>query len=181
MKKYGRHNFFKHTYCEWQEISESFIEGRKPDYKSKTGSMYYYDEKGVARYANHWGRAANCRWKLVAEEHKNSVYCLAYATWDSFFPNDEEKPLYVIIVNREEKYVTFKHKGCLNDTNYVFRNASETAKRITKIKEILETDSWYKYLDFIDIEEARLYFIENLVSSNLDFLRLKQELLKKQQ
>ncbi|EHO11815.1 hypothetical protein HX057_14915 [Myroides odoratimimus] len=180
MKKYSRFNFFKHTYCEWQEIPMSFIEGRKPDYKSKTGSMYYYDEKGVARYANHWGRAANCRWKITSDEYKNSVYTLAYATWDSFFPNNEQEPLYAIIIDEEKKYVTFKHKGCLNDTNHVLRSASETAKRITKIKEILETDGWYKYLDFINIEEARTFLINGLVNSNIEFLKLKQELLKKQ-
>lgn len=158
----------------------SFVEGRKPDYKSKTGSMYYYDEKGVARYANHWGRAANCRWKITSDEYKNSVYTLAYATWDSFFPNNEQEPLYAIILDLEKKYVTFKHKGCLNDTNHVLRSASETAKRITKVKEILETDGWYKYLDFINIEEARTFLINGLVNSNIEFLKLKQELLKKQ-
>ncbi|MEC4116438.1 hypothetical protein [Myroides phaeus] len=177
MKKYNKHNFFKHTYCEWKEISNSFIAGREPSYKSKAGSMYYFDENGVARYANHWGRAANCRWKLISTEKKNNVYCLAYATWDSFFPNNENEALYAIIYNSVKKDVTFKHKGCLNSENNLLRTANETAKRITKLKEIVESDQWYKHFDFIDIEEARAYFIEGLINTNKDFLLLKRELL----
>lgn len=175
MKKYNRFNFFKHTYCEWEEIPMTAIEGRKPDYKSKTGSAYYFDEIGVIRYSNHWGRAANCRWKLISQEKKNSIYCLAYARWDSFFPNNEDQALYVIVLE-EDDTVGFKHKGSIDSTEAFCRTAKETSNRIKKIKELQTTTAWFKYIEDISIEEARIKLIKGLIETNLSLIELKQKL-----
>lgn len=177
MKKYNRNNFFKHTYCEWTEIPIAFIEGKEPNYKSKAGSSYYFDEDGVARYSNHWGRAANCRWKLVAKEKKNSVYCLAYARWDSFYPNNELEPFFVICYDEVEKNVDFKHRDALNDSKAIARNAKETNARIKKINEILTTDDWFKYIDCESIEATRSLFVNELVYSDKKYNTIRQNLL----
>lgn len=179
MKKYNRYNFFKHTYCEWQEISRDFIKGRTADYKSKSGSEYFFDEKGVARLSDHWGRAANCRWKFMSQSKKNGKYYIAYATWNSFFPNNENEPLYVIVVEKEKKDVTFVHKYCLKDSEAVLWNAVDAAKRIAKIKEILQTDVWFKYFREIEIEKARDFLIQGLVGSKKNFVELRKELVDK--
>lgn len=176
MKRYNPYNFFKHTYCEWHEISSDFIKERTADYKSKSGSEYFFDKKGVARLANHWGRAANCRWKFLSENKKNGEYFLAYATWDSFFPNNEDQLLYAIVVDKEKKYVTFTHKDCLKDKQAVLRNAADTAKRIAKIKEILQTDAWFKYFEGTEIEPIRDFLINGLINSKISFVELKRQL-----
>lgn len=179
MKKYNRNNFFKHTYCEWIEIPIAFLEDKQPNYKSKTGSSYYFDEDGVARYSNHWGRAANCRWKLVAKEKKNSVYCLAYARWDSFYPNNEQEPLFVISYNEAEKSVDFKHRDALNDPKAIARNAKETNARIKKINEILTSDDWSKHIDCESIDSIRLFFVNELVYSNKNYTEIRKQLLNR--
>ncbi|MDR0228709.1 MAG: hypothetical protein LBI72_06550 [Flavobacteriaceae bacterium] len=174
MKKYTRFNFFKHTYCEWEEVPMTLIEGRKPDYKSKTGSAYYFDEEGVIRYSNHWGRAANCRWKLISETKKNNVYCLAYARWDSFFPNNEDQALFAIIVE-DDGSIGFKHKGVLGQTNAIYRTAKETSSRIKKIKELQTTTAWFKYVEGIELDEARTQLIQGLIETNLSVAELKKQ------
>lgn len=176
MKIYHRNNFFKHTFCEWKEIPLSFIAGKKPNHQSKAGSQYYFDEEGVARYSNHWGRAANCRWRLLSDNKNSNGYYLGYAKWSDFFPNNENERLYAIIYDKKENYVTFQHKGCLNDVDTVFRTAEETGKRISKIKEILSTDSWFKYFENIEKEEAREFLVNNLIFTNEDFNTLRKRL-----
>ena len=57
-------NFFKHTYCQFEYKELSVLQEENIHFKSKSGSSYVYTEKGVYRYSNHWGRVANCRWKL---------------------------------------------------------------------------------------------------------------------
>ena len=72
MKIYHSKNFHKHTFCLWTEVSQTDFDLQKPQFISKSGSEYYFTEKGVYRISNHWGRAANCRWRLITDsEYKN--------------------------------------------------------------------------------------------------------------
>ena len=76
MKTYNQSNFFKHTFCEFQEI-DRFEFPEDTNYKSKSKSMYFYTDEGVYRKSNHWGRVANCRWKLVTDsKYKNQKIAL---------------------------------------------------------------------------------------------------------
>ncbi|MFD0700882.1 hypothetical protein [Myroides pelagicus] len=183
MKKYSRFNFFKHTYCEWQQVPMEVIANRAPNYKSKAGSAYYFDEIGVYRYSNHWGRAANCRWKLISTSAKNSVYCLAYASWDSFYPNNEQQALFVIVLDSEGE-VGFRHRDSLAKEERdlaVCRTAKETSSRIKKIKEIQTTTAWHKHIDSMSIEEARELLVLGLINTEKSILELRRELLASQE
>lgn len=177
MKKYNRFNFFKHTFCDWKLIDESFIQGKTPDYKSSTGSAYYFDQDGLARYSNHWGRAANCRWRLVKEDKNNKGFFLGYARWQDFYPNDEKLDYFAIVYDKQNNTVDFAHKQQVLDQSIVLRNASQTSKRIVKIKQILQDDSWYKYLEDIDFEVAKDFVIDQLINSKDDFVVIKRKLL----
>ena len=177
MKKYNRYNFFKHTFCNWEEVDASVVANREGNYKSSSGSVYYFDEVGVVRFSNHWGRAANCRWRLQTKANKQQGYHYGYARWVDFFPTNDTDKLYAIVIDEKTQDVTFQHKACLKDMNTVLRNALETAKRIQKIKQIIESDSWYKYMDHLEIEEARLFLVQKLQCSNNDFQKIRRELL----
>ncbi|UVD79551.1 hypothetical protein NWE55_15720 [Myroides albus] len=180
MKKYTRFNFFKHTFCDWVEIPLDFIKDREPNYKSKAGSQYFFDDEGVARLSNHWGRAANCRWRITGDNKVNNQgLVLAYAKWTDFFPNNEDEKLYVIIVKVKQKSVTFTHKESLKSSGMIVRTAKETAKRISKIKEVLETDHWFKYIEGVDLEVARELIVEQLVSTEKDFQFIKRSLFNR--
>ena len=65
-KKYNKNNFHKHTFCEFTEVDATTISNIEWHYKSKSGSGYCFTEQGVYRISNHWGRAANCRWRLIS-------------------------------------------------------------------------------------------------------------------
>ena len=179
MKTYHLKNFHKHTFCLWNEVSESAFELEKPQFKSKSGSEYYFTEEGVYRISNHWGRAANCRWKLIPlSEYKNQQTKIGFAKWTDFYPNDDLANLFFIQVDFEQKTVEFFHKDMpLYDGKAVFRNASETAKTIKTIKQILIEDDWAKYLKFDDLEVLRKEMIELIIYKGKSFMEAKKDFL----
>ncbi|MHC5309264.1 hypothetical protein ACYSNM_04190 [Myroides sp. LJL116] len=179
MKKYSKFNFFKHTFCDWQLVQMQSITGKQPDYKSKAGSEYYFEKEGLYRYSNHWGRAANCRWRLKMEHKNNNGYYLGYAKWEDFYPNNEKDDLFVIIYDKQNASVDFAHKSQLPQFEGVVRNASATSKRIAKIREILQKDTWYKYIDNYTFDQAQEFIIDQLIKTNEDFLAIKRKLLHK--
>ena len=180
LKKYNKTNFHKHTFCEFIEVDTNVIPNIEWHYKSKSGSGYFFTEEGVYRISNHWGRAANCRWRLISSSSSkinNSQNRIGFAKWTDFYPNNETDALFYIDVNFETKEATFQHK---NNPNYVgkavLRNASETAKVIRQIKEILESDTWAKYLDFDDLEQLRKEIIQKLITDHQSLATIKKEL-----
>ncbi len=186
MNKYNRNNFHKYTFCEFTEVDSMTVSELKWDYKSKSGSGYCFTKEGVYRISNHWGRAANCRWRLISNTNlnssskvNNSQNRIGYANWTDFYPSNETENLFYIEVNFEIKNVTFQHKFNPNyDGKAVLRNASETAKVIRQIKEILESETWAKYLNFDDLEQLRKEIILQLITTNTSLQILKKELLK---
>lgn len=178
MKKYNRYNFFKHTFCEFREVAADAVPSRPPHYKSESGSTYYFDDLGVFRYANHWGRAANCRWRLITDNKTQNGYKWGYALWSDFYPNNESEKLFFITVDFEKQEVLYQHKGSLTPNQnlpIIFRSAPETAKRIKLIKEILFTDDWAKYLDLMDIISTRKNVIGELISTDKSLMQIKRE------
>ena len=178
-KKYNKTNFHKHTFCEFTEVNSASIPNIEWHYKSKSGSGYCFTDEGVYRISNHWGRAANCRWRLISDiKNPNQKERIGYAKWTDFYPNNETENFFYVDINFDTEEVTFQHK---NNPKYngkaIFRNASETAKVIRQIKEILESDAWAKYLDFDDLEELRKEIILKLIQTSTSFAEIKRSLL----
>ena len=176
MKTYNQNNFHKHTFCLWTEVSLADFEVQQPQFKSKSGSEYYFTDEGVYRTSNHWGRAANCRWRLVTlGNYKSQHSKVGFAKWTEFYPNDETAKLFFIQVDFEQKSVDFYHKNMpLYDGKAILRNATETAKTIKSIKQVLNEEDWAKYLVYEDLEELRMEIVEQLVHSNLNFNEIKK-------
>ena len=179
LKKYNKTNFHKHTFCEFTEVDSASIPNIDWHYKSKSGSGYCFTDEGVYRISNHWGRAANCRWRLISDiKNPNQKERIGYAKWTDFYPNNETENFFYVDINFDTEEVTFQHK---NNPKYngkaIFRNASETAKVIRQIKEILESDAWAKYLDFDDLEELRREIILKLIQTSTSFAEIKRSLL----
>lgn len=180
---YNRYNFHKHTFCEFIEQNETSICALKIHYKSKSGSSYCFTEEGVYRISNHWGRASNCRWRLVSNSSSNSsskvnnyIKRVGFAKWTDFYPNNETENLFYIEVNFENKEVTFQHKNNPKyDGKAVLRNASETSKIIQKIKELLVSDNWAKHYNFVTIEQVRFDTIQALIYTNIPLNKLKMD------
>tara|TARA_B110000014_G_C20114272_1_gene587990 strand:+ start:1619 stop:2152 length:534 start_codon:yes stop_codon:yes gene_type:complete len=173
MKIYTKYNFFKYTYCEFHEVSEDIFKNNVAHYKSKSNSKYHYTSEGVYRYSNHWGRVANCRWKLLANEgFKNQINHLGFAKWTDFFEINSTDKLFYIQVNFEEKKVCFKHKE-LDNTNSIFLfSAEEAQKRQKQIRVLLKENQWAKYYDE-DIDVLRFSIISELISNNKTLQELK--------
>ena len=176
MKTYNQNNFHKHTFCLWKEVSLADFEYQNPQFKSKSGSEYYFTDEGVYRTSNHWGRAANCRWRLMTlGNYKSQHTKVGFAKWTDFYPNDETAKLFFIQVDFEQKSVDFYHKYMpLYDGKATLRNATETAKTIKSIKQVLNEEDWAKYLVYEDLEELRREIVEQLVHSNLNFNEIKK-------
>lgn len=179
LKKYNKTNFHKHTFCEFIEVDAATIPNIEWHYKSKSGSGYCFTDEGVYRISNHWGRAANCRWRLISEiKNPNQKERIGYAKWIDFYPNNETEKLFYVDVNFDAKEATFQNKNNPNfDGKSVLRNASETAKVIRQIKEILESDAWAKYLDYDDLEQLRKEIITKLIQTSTSFAEIKRSLL----
>ncbi|WP_051365755.1 hypothetical protein [Flavobacterium saliperosum] len=175
-KVYNKTNFHKHTFCIYREVALTEIAGLKLSYTSKSGSSYYFTEKGLYRVSNHWGRAANCRWRLLPLENGTlSKTKAGYANWSDFYPNNEHDNLFYVEVNWETMEVSFQHK-CNPEYNgkAQLRNATETAKVVRHLNEVLTTDNWAKYINFDDINILRKEVVSALVNTNRSFIDIKR-------
>lgn len=177
MKTYNQNNFHKHTFCLWTEVSVADFELQQPQFKSKSGSEYYFTDEGVYRTSNHWGRAANCRWRLVTlGNYKSQHTKVGFAKWTDFYPNDETAKLFFIQVDFEQKSVEFYHKDMpLYDGKAILRNATQTAKTIKSIKQVLNEEDWAKYLVYEDLEELKRDVVKQLVNLDLEFGSIRKK------
>ena len=173
MKRYTKSNFFKHTFCDFIKVENSFFDENKTHFKSATGSQYYFTEDGVYRYSNHWGRVANCKWRLVSESRvKNQEYHVGYTKWTHFYPLNESEKQFYISVDYDKKRVSFHHKNTHPKAFLFF--ASTAQKRIVEIQKILYHDNWAKYFNE-DIEVLRKQIVYQLVNSNKTLQEIKLE------
>jgi hypothetical protein len=158
------------------EVSLADFEVQHPQFKSKSGSEYYFTDEGVYRTSNHWGRAANCRWRLVSQGNYKSQHTkVGFAKWTDFYPNDETAKLFFIQVDFEQKSVNFYHKDMpLYDGKAILRNANETAKTIKSIKQVLNEEDWARYLVYEDLEELRRDVVKQLVNLDVGFATIKK-------
>jgi hypothetical protein len=178
-KSYNRSNFHQHTFCVFQEVEVAAIANLKTDYKSKSGSSYYFTNEGVYRLSNHWGRAANCKWRLEsANSNTTSRIKVGFANWNAFHPDNDLEKLYFISVNFEKKAVTYLHK---NSTEYdgkaFLRTASETTAIIKSIRNLLTTEAWAKHYE-VDLETLRKNIVMKLITTNLSLQEIKRAALQ---
>lgn len=173
--RYNRNNFHKHTFCIFRQEGTEAIEGLQPGYKSKSGSCYYFTDKGVYRLSNHWGRAANCRWRLDADSTPAiGRLKLGYANWEDFHPDNETEKLYFIRADFDQKSVQFYHKGSNPPSDAVLRTASETMKRIKQIRVLLTETAWAKYLKVDDIAALRESIIRQLITTDASLQEIRK-------
>ena len=173
---YTKHNFYKHTYCDFQEMAMDEVANISINYKSKSGSSYAFTDVGVFRFSNHWGRAANCRWRLISNEKiKSQTQKCGFAKWTDFYPNNETEKLFYIEVNWDTFEINFQHKNNPQfNGNAILRTVNQTAKRIQTLKEVLQTESWAKYLEYEDISTLRKEIVSQLITTDDTFIKIKQ-------
>lgn len=176
---YNRYNFYRHTFCAFTEVDSVILNSLKLSYKSKKGSSYYFTNEGVYRVANHWGRVANCRWRLLSLNKKvNQINRIGFAKWTDFYPNNETEKLFYLEFDEELNKVSFLHKDNPNyDGKALLRTAKEMQKAIADCTNILETDNWAKYLETNNINLLRFDFISQIINRNTSLLQLKREFL----
>lgn len=176
-KIYSKLNFHKHTFCIWKEVLSSEIRELKISYTSQSGSQYIFTAEGLYRISNHWGRVANCHWRLIPlVQFKSQHNIVAFANWTDFYSNDDTSKLFFIKADLESQEVNFFHKESSDDPkSVVLRNAKETAKTIRTIKQVLAETDWAKHLKFNDIEVLRKEVVSELINSEKSFLEIKKQ------
>ena len=178
-KIYDRFNFHKHSFCIFLEVAFETIDGLKPNFTSKSGSAYYFTEKGVFRLSNHWGRAANCKWRLKSNGIKNANRTqLGYANWSDFHPDNATEQCYYIEVDYDLKKVFYQHKSNVtSNNNPVFRTATETEKIVKQIRILLESTNWARHYN-LEIDKLRTKIIEQLIHTTIPLQQIKVALAK---
>lgn len=179
-KTYTKLNFHKHTFCIWKEVAFTEISDLKISYISQSGSQYIFTAEGLYRISNHWGRVANCHWRLIPlAQFKSQHTIVGFAKWVDFYSNDDTSKLFFIKVDTETREVNFYHKeSSSNDqAKVVLRNAKETAKTIKIIKQVLTESDWAKHLKYADLEVLRKEVVSELSNSDRSFLEIKKQYL----
>lgn len=173
-------NSFKNTFCVFKECPLEAVTDLKIQYESKAGSKYYYTKIGMYRLSNHWGRLANSKWRLEPlNPESSSKTKLGFASWESFYPDNQHEALYYLEVNYIEKTAQYQHKNNPNfDQKAVLRNSHETTKRIKQIRNILLLTSWAKYFEHDDIEHLRVKIIDGLITTNKTLELVKREVME---
>ena len=174
-KIYNKTNFHNYTFCIFQEVGLEVLQDLSLNYKSKSGSCYYFTKTGVYRLSNHWGRAANCKWRLVNNNVNGDRTKLGYANWSDFYPDNDYEKLYFVKVDYDTQTVQFYHKQSQeNTTEKVLRTATDTTKLIKQIRTLLDETAWTKYLKDENIAVLRKEIIEELINTNKTFQEIRK-------
>ena len=163
----------KSTFCIFNEVDFENIKDLKIDYKSDSGSEYYYTEKGVFRSSNHWGKAATSKWRLIPKENSTSKTKIGFASWNDFHKDSLTEKIYFLEIDFIANKVYFNHKNNLKQhENPTLRTSSETSKVIRQIRKLLENDKWTTYFKTENIKEK---IILELIYSEKTLFEIKQE------
>ncbi len=175
---YNRSNFHNRTFCIFNEVDLDVIKDVKPNFKSKSGSSYYFTEVGVYRLSNHWGRAANCKWRLISDAKNTNRTKLGFANWNAFYPDNDFEKLYFIEVNYDTQSVNYYHKQSKNCTSdKVLRTSTDTTKRIKQIRTLFDETAWAKHLKDSNTEMLRKEIIKKLIESVATFQEIRRDYL----
>jgi len=171
LKTYNPTNFFKHTFCEFKEIT-NFKIPENINFSSKSDSTYFYTNEGVYRKSNHWGRVANCRWKLISiANYKNQEVVVAFAKWTDFYPINSNEKTFFIEFDFIKKITNIQTKK--EDTKHELFGFSEAQCRIKKITRLFKDDKWANHFD-LEIESLRSKIISEFINTNKSLQEIKK-------
>ncbi|WP_439130626.1 hypothetical protein [Polaribacter sp.] len=141
------------------------------NYKSKSESAYFYTDVGVYRKSNHWGRVANCRWKLLTNQnYKNQREVIGFAKWIDFYPINAKEKIFYIDVDFNKRTAQLQPKTATSH-HHLF-TYSEAQKRIKQIRHLFNNDKWASYFD-IEIETLRKEIIVKFINSDKSLQTIK--------
>ncbi|MEN9323903.1 MAG: hypothetical protein RL699_1683 [Bacteroidota bacterium] len=176
-KIYNRTNFHRHTFCVFQEVLADELQGLVLNYKSKSGSEYFFTQAGVYRKSNHWGRAANCKWRLIplANSSENRTK-IGYADWTSFFPDNDFEKLYFIQYDPKTKQANYCHKdqGIMQEQS-LLRTAAETTKVLKLIRNLVNDTTWMDYIRYQNKDNVVEFVVKQLCTSTKSLIQIKAE------
>lgn len=157
-------------------INNDFLKEKTVHYKSKFGSSYFYTGKGVYRYSNHWGRVANCRWKIRGiEDYKNQVFYVGFAKWVDFFPlNNYEKVFYLDVDFLTGETIIYRITAAETLPHFLL-TLDLAFKRVKEIKTLFKNYKWALYYNET-VEIVRSTLIHKLINSEKPLQELKQSL-----
>ncbi len=169
-----RTNFFKHTYCQFEFKNFDVLKEENIHFKSKSGSTYVYTEEGVYRYSNHWGRVANCRWKLNGvARYQNQSYYVGYAKWTDFYSLTSNEKLFHLKVDfTTQKVVVYQPAD--GQTKKLF-NVSTVFKKKKEVEEVFKNTKWMQYYDD-EIATIQQKIIVELLNSDRSLREIKLDL-----
>ncbi len=162
--------FYKNTYCEFTHTEFDF--SKLETITTKSGSRYHYTEDGVYRYSNHWGRVANCRWKLKnIDNYKNQNWYVGFAKWSAFFDLKSVKKCCFLSVDftKEEVLINFDE----NSNRFLF-TINQALKRQKDIKSVFKNDKFLKYFD--NPTEVKKRIISELINTGKSLQQIKLEI-----
>ncbi|MDG1811081.1 MAG: hypothetical protein P8H13_03970 [Polaribacter sp.] len=140
-------------------------------FKSKAGSQYFYTNDGVYRYSNHWGRVANCRWRLLSDKKvKSQNFYVGLAKWTSFCQLNETKKQFYISVDFDKKIVDFHHKNTYEKAFLFYADTAQ--KKVKQIRKLFVDDKWAKHFEE-DISVLRKKIIFDYINSDLSLQEVK--------
>lgn len=169
----NRRNPIKNTFCIFYEVDMDILKDKTPDYISKSKSVYFYSDEGVYRISNHWGRAANSKWRLEPLVNNASKSKAGFAKWGDFHRDNDIEKLYFIEADYVKNSVTYNHKNNKRaDSKAVLRTAPETTKIIKQIRNLMADDKWTRYFETEDIVQK---VIDGLITSDKNLLQVKAE------
>lgn len=169
---------FTNTFCVFTEINPNLINLITPNYISSSGSKYFYTAQGMYRFSNHWGKLANCKWRLLSNTNVSTGKVkLGFANWETFYFDNNFDANFYLDVNYSEKTITYQHK---NNPNYNSELPlfcyKDISKKIKQIKNLFELTNWAKYFNE-DIEVLRKKIISELVETKSSLEEIKRKFL----
>lgn len=174
--RYHKFNFYRSTYCEFEMQNINFFDDMKAHFQSKSGSYYYYTEDGVFRYSNHWGRVANCRWKIQGiDNYKNQQYYVGYANWSSFYPLNSIDKVFYLEVDYTKAKASIKRVEEGLENNHFLMNSELVHQRLKQIQTLFKEYKWARYYEE-DIDVLRKKIINKLITTNKTLEQVKLEL-----
>ncbi|MFM2265958.1 MAG: hypothetical protein RLZ77_1378 [Bacteroidota bacterium] len=179
-KIYNRTNFHRHTFCVFQEVQADEIKQLVLNYKSKSGSEYYFTEAGVFRKSNHWGRAANCKWRLIPIDTTSTNRTkIGYANWTSFFTDNDFEKLYYIQYDAGSKTANYFHKDqVILPKQAVLRTAAETTKTLKLIRGLVNDIAWMDYMPHQHKDQLLQFVCDQLCTTTKSIYQIKAEALQ---
>ena len=177
IKLYNQTNFHRYTFCVFQEVTDQELQALSLNYRSKSGSEYYFTNDGVYRKSNHWGRAANCKWRLtpLANSSVNRTK-IGYAAWTSFYPDNDYEKLYFVQYDPITLQANYFHKnqGILQEQS-LLRTASETTKALKLIRNLVNDSTWLDYIPHQNKENVLQFVCEQLCTTAKSLPQIKAE------